>query len=247
MRRAEEMATRKLMSQEDIDKRRMQANVDNAKLDSARVRLGKAAIRAPFTGVAGLRKVSPGAYVKAGDSLVDLVQLDPLKLDFNAPEALTSKVATGQAVRVSVAAYPDQWFNATVYAIEPQVELSTRSVPLRATLPNGDRYFWPGQFVKVRVILTTRKGAVLVPTIAQQIGQQGPFVYVVKPDMTIEMRPIKAGQPQGDLTVIESGVNAGDQVVTVGQMMIQPGIKVQLMPPQPTASAGGGAAPSRGS
>lgn len=123
--------------------------------------------------------------------------------------------------------------------LDNTVQSGSGTVRLRATVPNADRYFWPGQFVNVRVVLTTRKDAVLIPVIAEQIGQQGPFVYVVKADSTVEQRSIKAGQRQGDMLVIESGVGAGEQVVTVGHMMIAPGAKVQVLP-----AAGAAAAPS---
>lgn len=130
---------------------------------------------------------------------------------------------------------------ATVTFLDNTVQSGSGTVKLRATVPNGDRYFWPGQFVNVRVVLTTRKGAVLIPTIAEQIGQQGPFVYVVKADSTVEQRPIKAGQRQGEMLVIDSGVNAGEQVVTVGHMMIANGAKVQVLPSAPAGSAPGAA------
>ena len=102
------------------------------------------------------------------------------------------------------------------------------TVSLRATLPNPDSYFWPGQFVKVRLVLTTKHDAVLVPAAAIQIGQQGSFVFVVKADGTAEQRNVATGQRQGDMIVIDRGVTAGEQVVTQGQMMVIPGGKVAV-------------------
>jgi multidrug efflux system membrane fusion protein len=140
----------------------------------------------------------------------------------------------------------------TLTFLDNTVQNGTGTVKLRATVPNSDRYFWPGQFVNVRLVLTMRKDAELIPVIAQQISQQGPFVYVVKADNTAEMRPIKAGQQQGDLLVVD-GVNVGEKVVTVGQMMVQPGAPVQVLPAQGAAPAQGGApaqgaaAPAQGS
>jgi multidrug efflux system membrane fusion protein len=101
----------------------------------------------------------------------------------------------------------------------------TGTIKCRATVPNSDHYFWPGVFVNCRLVLTVNKGAVLVPRQAQQVGQQGPFVYVVKPDMTAEMRPVRVGQAHGDKVVVE-GVSAGEQVVVAGQMGVMPGGKV---------------------
>src|SRR5207253_2941563 len=117
------------------------------------------------------------------------------------------------------------------------------TVKLRATLPNADRYFWPGQFVNVRLVLTTRKDAVLIPTQAQQVGQQGAYVYVVKSDSTAELRPITTGQPQGELLVVDSGLQVGEKVILTGQMMVMPGGKVQVS--QDGAAPPAASAPSR--
>ncbi|MEA2708776.1 MAG: rane fusion protein multidrug efflux system [Phycisphaerales bacterium] len=123
------------------------------------------------------------------------------------------------------------------------------TVKLRATIPNSDRYFWPGQFVRVRLVLTTKKNATLIPERAQQIGQQGPYVYVVKPDGTAEMRNITAGQRQpGELIVVNAGVQPGEQVIVEGHMAVMPGAKVTVLPPspqQPTAPAEAGAASTK--
>jgi multidrug efflux system membrane fusion protein len=121
--------------------------------------------------------------------------------------------------------------------MDNSVQSSTGTVKLRATLENKDRYFWPGQFVNTRLILATKKDAVLVPVQAQQIGQQGPFVYIVKPDQTAEMRPITPGQRQGDLLVVESGVQSGEKVIVSGQMSVQPGGKVMVTNDKPTQTA----------
>jgi multidrug efflux system membrane fusion protein len=122
--------------------------------------------------------------------------------------------------------------------LDNAVQNTMGTVKLRATLPNSDRYFWPGQFVNVRLILTTKKDAVVVPVQAQQIGQQGPFVYIVKQDGTADMRPIVVGQRQGDMIVIDQGVQAGENVVVTGQMMVQPGGKVTITN-QPAAAPAG--------
>ncbi len=123
--------------------------------------------------------------------------------------------------------------------LDNSVNARAGTVRLRATVPNEDRYFWPGQFVNVRLVLTTRENTVLVPAQAQQIGQQGPFVYVVRPDGTAELRAVKVGQRQGDLLGIEEGVEAGEPVVVSGQMMVIPGARVMVAnAPPATAPAG---------
>ena len=113
--------------------------------------------------------------------------------------------------------------------MDNSVQDGSGTIKVRATVPNADQYFWPGQFVTCRLILTTKKDAVLIPMSAQQISQQGTFVYVVGADGTAELRPIVAGQRQGDMIVVESGVNAGEKVITTGQMMVMPKGKVNVV------------------
>jgi multidrug efflux system membrane fusion protein len=111
----------------------------------------------------------------------------------------------------------------SVMFLDNIVQEQTGTVRMRATLPNADRYFWPGQFVSVRLILTRKERAVLVPAEAQQIGQQGPFVYVVNADNKAEIRPITPGQRHGDLVVVEQGVGPGERVIISGHMTVTPG------------------------
>ena len=104
------------------------------------------------------------------------------------------------------------------------------TVNLRATLSNADHHFWPGQFVDVRLVLTTEKAAVLIPNEAAQISQKGPFVYVVKTDDTAELRPVTLGQRQGSQVVVTGGVAANERVVVTGQLLVRPGGKVRVAP-----------------
>jgi membrane fusion protein, multidrug efflux system len=106
-------------------------------------------------------------------------------------------------------------------------------------LSNPDHHFWPGQFVDVKLLLTTEKQAVLIPNEAAQISQKGPFVYVVKSDDTAELRPVKLGQRQGDQVVIAEGVSAGERVVLAGQMLVRPGGKVRIDDHAPPAASDG--------
>jgi multidrug efflux system membrane fusion protein len=127
----------------------------------------------------------------------------------------------------------------TLTFLDNAVQGNTGTVRLRATVPNPDRYFWPGQFVNVRLILATKKDAVLVPVVAQQIGQQGAYVYVVKPDQTAEVRPITPGQRQADMLVVEKGLEPGERVIVAGQLAVVPNGKVMVTNPPATQSAGG--------
>jgi multidrug efflux system membrane fusion protein len=121
--------------------------------------------------------------------------------------------------------------------IDNKVQDASGTVKLRATLPNADRYFWPGQFVKVRLVLYTKKDAVLIPTAAIQTGQKGQYVYVITKDSAAEIRLITVGQEQADMTVVEHGLSAGERIVLTGQLMVMPGGKVHVMGENAPATA----------
>src|SRR5207249_2930670 len=112
--------------------------------------------------------------------------------------------------------------------LDNAVQSATGTVTLRATIPNADRRFWPGRFVRIRLVLSTLRGAVLVPATASQTSAKGPFVYVVADDESAQLRPVKIGQRQGDLLVIEDGLKAGERVVVAGQLGVTPGGKVKV-------------------
>src|SRR2546429_9828619 len=125
--------------------------------------------------------------------------------------------------------------------LDNAVQNATGTVNLRATIPNADRHFWPGQFVNVRLVLDMEKGTVLVPSQTAQISQHGPFVFVVKSDDTAELRPVTLGQRQGNDVVISSGLAAGERVVLAGQLLVRPGSKVHVGSSAPATAP----APSR--
>jgi multidrug efflux system membrane fusion protein len=129
--------------------------------------------------------------------------------------------------------------------LDNAVQDATGTVKLRATLPNKDQHFWPGQFVKVRLLLKMLDKAVLIPNQATQLGQQGSFVYVVKSDDTAELRPIETGQLQGDLVVVEKGLKAGERVVLSGQLGVMPGAKVRFAAPATQPAGEGSQAASK--
>jgi multidrug efflux system membrane fusion protein len=113
--------------------------------------------------------------------------------------------------------------------LDNAVQTASGTVKMRATLPNADRHFWPGQFVNVRLILAIRKDAVMIPTRAQQVGRDGPFVYVVGPDSTAQIRPIVPGQRYGQVMAVDHGLQVGERVIVTGHMMVMPGAKVMVV------------------
>lgn len=226
LKRAQELSQRKLIAQADVDTRRAQAAVDGAKLASSRTRLGKTEIRAAFAGTTGLRKVSPGEYVNIGDALVDLVALDTLKLDFSLPEVYLGRFRPGQKISITVDAQGTKRFDGEVYAVAPQVDLATRSVTLRARVPNADGSLFPGQFAKVALEIGSRENALLVPE--QALWPQGDKqqVYIIR-DGKAELIEVKTGLRKPGLVEIVSGITANDEVISAGQMKIGPGVRVQ--------------------
>jgi len=211
--------------------------VDQAAIESAKVRLGYCYIQSPINGRAGHRLTDMGNVVEANsDTLLVIQRLDPIYADFTVTENDLSEVQRNMrmgALRVEVRLPDDAGapLGGLLTFIDNAVQNDTGTVMLRATVPNPDRRLWPGRFVNVRLILTTLRGAVLVPAEAPQLSAKGSFVYVVTGDGTAEMRPVKTGQRQGDLIVVEQGIKPGERVVVKGQLGVTPGGKVSIEEP----------------
>ena len=204
-------------------------------------------IRSPIDGRAGARLVDAGNIVQANTTaLLSIQRLDPIYALFTIAEndlPQVQKQLTRGTLKALVHLPSDPEENARqgkVEFLDNSVQNSTGTVNLRATLPNSDRHFWPGQFVNVKLVLDTNKGAVLIPNQAAQISQKGPFVLVIKPDSTAELRPVTLGQRQGNDIVVAKGLAAGERVVLAGHMLVQPGGKVHVQAASAPAPASGG-------
>jgi len=244
------------ISQQDYDARRSavavseaQVRLGRAAVETAKLNLEYCFIRSPIAGRVGQRLVDRGNVVGPGApaGLLVIQRLDPMYADFNVAENdLTSvqrAISAGHArVDVWLPDQPNEVRGGTLTFIDNTVQDGTGTVKLRATVPNADWRFWPGRFVKVRLVLGTRKDAVLVPATATQTSAKGPFVFVVKGD-SAELRPVSVGQRQGDLVVISSGLKGGERVVTAGQLGVTPGGKVRF---EQTQARGDLASPARG-
>ncbi len=211
-----------------------QVGQGEAAVETARLNLEYCSVRSPIDGRTGHRLVDVGNVVEANKgSLLVIQRLDPIYADFNITEndltAVQRNMAQG-TLRVEVR-LPDAAGDpraGSLTFLDNAVQDGTGSVKLRATIPNGDHRFWPGRFVKVRLILSTIRDAVLVPAASAQTSAKGPYVYVVKEDSTAEMRPVTLGQRQEDQVVITRGLSAGERVVIEGQMAVTPGGKVRV-------------------
>jgi membrane fusion protein (multidrug efflux system) len=235
--RANELAGKQLISKADLDTTRADLAVNQARAASARTHLDKTQIRAPFAGVTGLRAVSVGEYVNAGQQLVDLVRLDPIELDMRAPEVVLSSLALGQKVDFGVDSFPGEVFSSSIVAIARTVDAGGRSVALRARLDNPERKLRPGMSARVRIVLTTNARALLVPEQAIWPNGDQKMVYQVV-DGTAKLVPVTLGARQPGFVEVTSGIKEGDEIVVAGQLKIQDGAKVVAKPAAAAAAAG---------
>jgi len=239
--RVQDLVESKAIARQDYDTRKNAVDVGEAQvkqneaaLESARLNLEYTSIRSPIDGRAGHRLVDVGNVVTANTTtLLTIERMDPIYADFTVTESDLSQVqrdAARHALRVEVrlpdATKPEI---GSLTFLDNSVQSSSGTVMLRATVPNPERHLWPGQFVNVRLILSTLPKAVLLPAAATQDSAKGPFVYVVKGDSTAELRPVKLGQRQGESIVVEQGVQPGEKVILNGQLGVMPGAKVNVV------------------
>ncbi|HZF41135.1 MAG TPA: efflux RND transporter periplasmic adaptor subunit [Blastocatellia bacterium] len=213
------------------------SKADEAAIENAKLQLSYCFIRSPINGRAGQRLVDVGnlAAPGVGTPLLVIQQLDPIYADFTISQNDLSAVQRNlsQGALKAEVRLPDEADKPVVgnlTFVDNAVKDSTGTVNLRATIANGDRRFWPGRFVNVRLVLSVLRGAVLVPATAPQMSAKGQFVYVIKGDSTAEMRPVAVGQRQGEMVVIEKGIASGEMVVVNGQLGVTPGGKVLVEP-----------------
>lgn len=245
--RVENITDPRAVSRQDYDTKKnavdiaeAQVRQNRAAVERARLDLEYCTIRAPIDGRAGQRLVDVGNIVSANNRALLVIQrLDPIYADFTVTEHDLSAVQRNMArrtLRVEVSLPDDtgEPRRGNLTFLDNAVQEGSGTVKLRATIPNADRRFWPGRFVKVRLVLDSRPQAVLVPASAPQMSATGSFVYVVKQDSTAELRPVKLGQRQGDFVVVDEGLKSGERVVVQGQLGVTPGGKVRI----PSSGAG---------
>ena len=218
--RSQDLLSQKLSSQQQFDE-------DAAKLDAAQAqvqldqdRLSKTVIRAPFSGVLGLRKVSPGEVVQPGQELVNLEDIHVLKLGFRAPEIYLPDLKAGLEVDIRTSAFPNMVFKGKVFAISPRVDEASRSVLLRANVTNTRNLLRPGIFARVELQLAKRENALLVPEEALWPVSKDVFVYRVSEGKAL-LTKITLGQRLKGFVEVVEGLSKGDIVITAGQMKIR--------------------------
>ncbi len=214
---------------------------DKANVENNRLQLAYCTIRSPLDGRVGSILINRGNVVKANDlPMVTINKITPIYVTFSVPEqnlaGIKKYMAEGalhvQAIIPGDEMHPDQ---GVLTFINNAVDSTTGTIQLKGTFENKDRRLWPGQFVNVVLTLATQRDAVVMPSAALQTGQQGQYVFVVKPDFTVESRPVVVARSYGELAVIESGVAPGERVVTDGQLQLIPGTRVELKGEQSAA------------
>jgi membrane fusion protein, multidrug efflux system len=226
--RTSTLFTNKYATAQSADESASNLAVNTAAVELARVQLEKAHIVAPFSGIVGLRRVSVGEYITAGQALVNLEAIDPVKADFRVPEKFLPAIRVGQTIRVKVDAFPDDTFEGKVYAIDPRLDVAGRSLLVRAVVPNGDQRLRPGLFARVTVLLQLKEDALSVPE--QAIVPQGDSQFVFKiVDGKVHLTKVVTGTRRDGRVEIVEGLAPGDQVVTAGQLKIRDGTAVSVV------------------
>lgn len=219
---------------------------DEAVIENAQVQLSYTSIASPIDGRTGVRLIDAGNMIHAaeGAALLVVTQMEPIFVTFTLPQDALDAVASAKThgdVKVEAYKRDDASLlsSGTLTVIDNQIDAATGTIRLKATFANKDRRLWPGAFVNVKVITEVKHDVPVVPAQAVQRGPNGLFVYAVKPDQTVEMRPIATGGTDAGKTLIEQGLTAGETIVLDGQYKLQSGTKIQpIVPAEKTASAG---------
>jgi multidrug efflux system membrane fusion protein len=241
-RRYQDLLDRGIATREQVDTARtgsaaLSATVeaDRAALDNARVQLQYATINAPISGRTGALMVHEGNLVRANDTvaLVTINQLTPIYVSFAIPESRLPELKRymGQGTLAVEAKSPTEDRSTSrgqISFVDNSVDQTTGTIRVKAVFKNEDRRLWPGQFVNVAVALTNDPNAIVVPSAAVQVGQQGPYAFVVKPDHSVELRTVEVERSNGQETVIKSGLKPSESVVTDGHLRLVAGSRVSI-------------------
>ena len=222
------LRTDRLVSQAAYDQSLANLHVAEAEVRLIEAQIHKTRIEAPFDGVAGLRRVSVGAYVTSGTIIGMIQDIGALKLDFTLPERYLVNVRNARTVNIRVAGVNES-LTGSIYALEPAIDVATRSLWVRAIVPNEEQQLLPGAFAEVEVVLGDIADAILIPPIALIPGLKEQKVLVHR-DGQVEERAVETGLRTADSVQIVKGLRAGDELITSGILQLRPGMKVQVRP-----------------
>lgn len=228
LKRIEGLVERQLLPAQSLDTQRSLVAEAEAQLDAASARVGERVIRAPFDGVLGLRRVSPGSLVTPGTVITTLDDIDVVRLDFSVPETFLAAVVPGQAIAARSRAFDDRNFTGQVAQVDSRVDPVTRAVTVRAELPNDDHALRPGMLLTVHLI-QDRGESPAVPETALVPVAEDKFVFVLREDGTVERRRVEIGRRRPGRVEILAGLDIGERVVTEGTVRVRPGDPVRVL------------------
>lgn len=215
------------VSQQELDAAQTQGKAFDADIEAVETQIRKAEIRAPFSGQIGLTDISEGTYVTPQTLVATLQQTHPLKVDFSIAEKYAQLLKTGSTLHFTVDGHSDT-FSAEVYAIEPKIDIQTRTIRVRARTPNPEGRLVPGMFAGISLGIDSRKGAVMVPSHALIPVARGKQLIVSRGGKA-EFVPVQTGLRNASLVEITSGIKAGDTIVTTGLMQMRPGDNIKVL------------------
>jgi membrane fusion protein (multidrug efflux system) len=236
LKRDKDLVEKHAISQSDYDNAEATYRQVQASVDQYNAVIARKTLRAPFDGVAGIRQVNLGQYLKEGDPIVTVQAFDPIYVNFSLPQQDLSKLAVGEPVLLRVDAFGDRPFNGTITAINSLVDQATRNVQVQATFANSDSRLRPGMFAKVSVLMSERQNVVAVPATAIHYAPYGDSIFIVsemkdpkgKEYKGVKEQFIKLGQSRGDMIAVVSGLKPGDEVVTSGVFRLKSGARVTV-------------------
>ena len=228
--RIRQLFEQKAASPQELDDASASLKVAEANAQLADARWSKTRITSPLDGVAGRRLVSPGAFLRVGDQITEVADINRVKVAFAAPERYASLLRSGSPVEITTAAYPEQVFLGRVSVVDPILDPNTRTVQLVAVASNPGRRLLPGMSADVSATLSERPQALTIPDEAVFAQGDQSFVYIVKPDSTVARQAIVIGSRDSAKVEVAEGLNAGDRVVRAGYQKLFDGAKVMPIP-----------------
>lgn len=237
-RRITALQQKEVSAQAEYDKASAELEVARAEVQLREVELNKTKVRAPFDGVVGARRVSPGERVRRSTILVRIDAVDRLQLVFAVPEIGVPFVRTGMPVKISVKPFPEIRFDGEVFFVSPTLDAATRRLTLKAWVPNPGRKLQPGLFAQLEVQLALRENALVVPDSAILVDQTGSFVWRVGSDGKASRAPIEIGLRKAARVEVASGLEAGDRIVSAGTQKVTEGSAVVIAGQTPAAAGG---------
>jgi len=230
--RFSDLLPRKAVSQAQFDEAKANYDAAQARVVEARAQLNKKIIRAPFGGIIGLRQVDLGEFLPVGTPIVEINMLDPMYVDYTLPEKDLNTIRVGDSVEVNVAAYPDRTFTGSISAINSSVNPESRTVRVRATLPNGERLLRPGMFTSLRTLRSEERELVTVPRTAVSYNTYGTYVFIIadndQGEPVVQRRSITAGETRDGQVEVLDGLKAGETVVKSGLLRLRNDQRVEI-------------------